>query len=225
VATKVEAGQEKETNGADRMKVFFQTRMILIPAFAFVFALPTQPEQQQQPTPPSKDACKDVCLGKEIADFTRIVDADGERIKIFILAEDLTWTDDYRRIAKDIIQSDFSDRFVPSDSSFGVVMLYLSGTAVVSNGAQFVNVRLQINSSEILLPESWKMGLHTPKIGDPSRLVEGWLVFSEHGILLPPIGGMNFELWHQINIQKVRENIKQTLSDFAAKWDAAGQKK
>ena len=198
-------------------------RTILIPVFVFLFAVPTQPEQQ----PPTKDACKDVCLEKEIADFTRIVEADGDRLKIFILAEDLTWTDDYKRIAKDVIQTDFSDRFVPSDSSFGVVMLYLSGTPVVSNGAQFVNVRLQINSSELFLPESWKTlaDLHTAKIGDPTRLVEGWLAFSEHGTLLPPIGGMNFELWHQINIQKVRENIKQTLSDFATKWDTAGKKK
>lgn len=195
---------------------------LLILAVPYLCALPT--DSQQPAATPSKEGCKDAILEKEIADFTRPVDADGERIKLFILAEDLTWTDDYRRIAKDVIQSDFPDRFVPSDSSFGVVLLYLSGTPVVSNGAQFVNVRLQINSSELLLPESWK-DLHTPKIGDPSRLVEGWLVFSEHGILLPPIGGMNFELWHQINIQKVRENIKQTLSDFAAKWDAAGKKK
>src|SRR5271168_577388 len=155
---------------------------LLILAVLCLCALPT--DSQQPAAPPSKDACKDAILDKEIADFTRIVDADGERIKIFILAEDLTWTDDYTRIAKDVIQTDFSDRFVPSDSSFGVVLLHLSGTPVVSNGAQFVNVRLQINSSELLLPESLKAGLHTPKIGDPSRLVEGWLVFSEHGILL-----------------------------------------
>jgi hypothetical protein len=196
---------------------------LLILAVLCLCALPT--DSQQPAATPSKDACKAAILEKEIADFTRIVDAEGDRLKIFILAEDLTWTDDYKRIAKDVIQTDFSDRFVPSDGSLGDVLLYLSGTPVVSNGAQFVNVRLQINSSEILLPESWKAGLHTPKIGDPSRLVEGWLVFSEHGILLSPIGGMNFELWHQINIQKVRENIKQTLSDFATKWDTAGKKK
>jgi len=35
---------------------------------------------------------------------------------------------------------------------------------------------------------------------------------------------MNFELWHQLNLQKVRENIKKTLSDFAAKWDETGGK-
>src|SRR5277367_156070 len=195
-------------------------------SLTLLLLIPWSTDSQQPAAPPSnKDACKDAILEKEIADFTRIVEADGERIKIFILAEDLTWTDDYKRVAKDVIQSDFSDRFVPSDSSFGVVLLYLSGTPVVSNGAQFVNVRLQINSSELLLPESLKAGLHTPKIGDPSRLVEGWLVFSEHGILLPPVGSMNFELWHQINIQRVRENIKQTLSDFATKWDTAGKKK
>lgn len=202
--------------------------MKLSPLILAVLCLCALPTDSQQPSaPPSKDACKDAILDKEIADFTRIVDADGERIKLFVLAEDLTWTDDYKRIAKDVIQTDFSDRFVPSDSSFGVVLLYLSGTPVVSNGAQFVNVRLQINSSELLLPENWKTlaDLHTAKIGDPTRLMEGWLAFSEHGILLPPIGGMNFELWHQINIQKVRENIKQTLSDFATKWDAAGKKK
>ena|SRR5277367_2658242 len=197
-------------------------------SLTLLLLIPWSTDSQQPAAPPSnKDACKDAILEKEIADFTRIVEADGERIKIFILAEDLTWTDDYKRVAKDVIQSDFSDRFVPSDSSFGVVLLYLSGTPVVSNGAQFVNVRLQINSSELLLPENWKTlaDLHTAKIGDPTRLMEGWLAFSEHGILLAPIeGGMNFELWHQINIQKVRETIKHTLADFSAKWDAAGKK-
>ena len=61
---------------------------------------------------------------------------------------------------------------------------------------------------------------HVAKIGDPTRVMSGELVFAEEGILLPPIGQMQFELWHQLNIQKVRETVGEVLSDFAAKWEA-----
>lgn len=200
-------------------------RSILLLAFVFLFASPTQ--LQQQATPPSKDACKDLCLEKEIADFTRIFEADGDRLKLGILTEDITWHDEYRRAAIDIIQGQFPTQFVAApDQSIGVPLLYIYGTSAVSNGAQFVNVRIEVFSDSLVIPENVKTfaDYHLAKIGDPTRLVKGELVFVEHGILLPPIEGMNFELWHQLNLQKVRENIKKTLSDFAAKWDAAGKK-
>jgi hypothetical protein len=200
-------------------------RLALILALAFLFALPTQPEQQ--PTPPSKDACKDVCLEKEIADFTRILETDNDRLKLGILTEDITWKDEYRRAVIDIIHSEFPTKFVAApDQSIGVPMVYINGTSAVSNGAQFANVRIEFFSDAMVIPENAKTfaDYHLARIGDPTRVVNGELVFVEHGILLPPIGDMNFELWHLLNLQKVRENIKRTLSDFAVKWDEAGKK-
>ncbi len=201
-------------------------RLALILALAFLFALPTQPEQQ--PTPPSKDACKDAILEKEIADFTRILETDNGRLKLGILTEDITWKEEYRRAAIDIIQSDFPTKFVAApDQRIGLPLLYISGTSAVSNGAQFVNVQIQLFSDEIVIPENAKTfaDYHLAKIGDPTRVLRSNLVFAQNGILLAPIeGGMNFELWHQLNLQKVRETIKKTLSDLAAKWDEAGEK-
>jgi hypothetical protein len=201
-------------------------RLALILALAFLIASPTHPEQQ--PTPPSKDACKDVCLEKEIANITRILETDNDRLKIGILTEDITWKDEYRRAVIDIIQSEFPTKFVAApDQSIGVLIVYINGTSAVSNGAQFVNVRIELLSDEMVIPENAKTlaDYHLAKIGDPTRVVKGELVFAEHGIRLAPIeGGMNFELWHQLNLQKVRENIRRTLSDFAAKWDEAGKK-
>jgi hypothetical protein len=197
-------------------------RLVLTLAFVFLFASPTQP--QQGVTPPGKD----VCLEKEISDFTRIIDADGEKPKIGFLVEHITWSDDYRRAAADVIQSQFSNNFVPAgDQTLGVLILYISGTSAVSNGAQFVNVRLQLNSSEILLPENAKslLDIHPAKIGDPTRVMHGQLVFAEEGVLLPPMGqGMPFELWHQLNIQQIRETVKKVLSAFVADWEKAGKK-
>jgi|SRR6266850_632519 len=201
-------------------------RLALILALAFLFALPSQPEQQ--PTPPSKDACKDACLEKEIADITRILETDNDRLKLGILTEDITWHDEYRRAAIDVIQSQFPTKFVAApDQSIGVPLLYISGTSAVSNGAQFVNVQIQVFSDLMVIPENAKTfaDYHLAKIGDPTRVVKGNLVFAQNGVLLPPIeGGMNFELWHQLNLQKVRETIKKTLTDFAVKWDEAGKK-
>jgi hypothetical protein len=201
-------------------------RLALILALAFLFASPTQSEQG--PTSPGKDACKDVILDKEIADFTRILEADGERLKLGILTEDITWHDEYRRAAIDVIQSQFPTKFVAApDQSIGVPLIYINGTSAVSNGAQFVNVRIEVFSDVMVIPENVKTiaDYHLAEIGDPTRVVQGELVFVEHGILLPPIEGMNFELWHQLNLQRVRENIKTTLADFAVKWEEAGKKK
>jgi hypothetical protein len=201
-------------------------RLALILTLAFLFACPTQSEQG--PTSPGKDACKDVILEKEIADFTRILETDNGRLKLGILTEDITWHDEYRRAAIDVIQRQFPTKFVAApDQSIGVPLLYISGTSAVSNGAQFVNVQIQVFSDLMVIPENAKTfaDYHLAKIGDPTRVVKGHLVFAQNGILLAPIeGGMNFELWHQLNLQKIRENIKKTLSDFEAKWDAAGTK-
>jgi hypothetical protein len=68
-------------------------RLALILTSAFLFASPTQPEQGL--TSPGKDACKDVILEKEIADFTRILEAGGDKLKLGILTEDITWHDEY----------------------------------------------------------------------------------------------------------------------------------
>ena len=199
---------------------------LLILAVLYVCALPT--DSQQPAATPSKDACKDAILEKEIADFTRILETDSGRLKLGILTEDITWHDEYRRAAIDVIQSQFPSKFVAApDQSIGAPLLYISGTSAVSNGAQFVNVQIHVLSDVMVIPENAKTfaDYHLAKIGDPTRVVNGNLVFAQNGILLAPIeGGMNFELWHQLNLQKVRENIKKTLSDFTTKWDAAGTK-
>jgi hypothetical protein len=110
---------------------------LLILAVLCLCALPT--DSQQPAATPSKDACKDVCLEKEIADFTRILETDNDRLKLGILTEDITWKDEYRRAAIDIIQSEFRTKFVAApDQSIGVPLLYISGTSAISNGAQFV---------------------------------------------------------------------------------------
>ncbi len=201
-------------------------RPILLLAFIFLFASPTQP--QQGATSPSKDTCKDICLEKEIADFTCLIFADAGRMKVGFLVEHITWSDDYRRAAADVIQSQFSNNFVVAgDQTLGTLILYISGTPAVSNGAQYVGVSLRINSSELLLPENGNSlaDLHVAKIGDHTRAMQGQLVFAEEGVLLPPIGqGVPFELWHQINIQQVRETVKKVLSAFVAGWEQAGNK-
>ena len=199
---------------------------LLILAALFLYALPT--DSQQPAAPPSKEACKDAILEKEITDFTRIFETDGDRLKLGILSEDITWHDEYRRAAIVVIQSQFPAKFVAEpDRSLGVPILYISGTSAVANGAQFVNVRVMVFSDLMVIPENAKTfaDYHLAKIGDPTRVVNGNLMFAENGILLAPIENMNFELWHQLNLQEVRETIKKTLSDFAAKWDESGKKK
>jgi hypothetical protein len=62
----------------------------------------------QDSQPPSKD----VCLEKEVSDFTRPIFADAGRMKIRFLVEHITWSDEYRRAAADVIQSQFSSNFV-----------------------------------------------------------------------------------------------------------------
>lgn len=177
----------------------------------------------QDSQPPSKDAC----LEKEVSDFTHLIFADGGRPKIGFLVEHITWSDDYRKAAADIIQSKFSNSFaLAGDQTLGTLVLYISGTSAVSNGAQYVGVRLQIDSSEILLPENGDSfaDQHLAKIGDPIRLMSGPLVLGEDGVLLAPIEqGIPFELWHQLNIQAVRGKVEQVLSDFVVKWDKAGK--
>lgn len=199
---------------------------LLILAVLYLCALPT--DSQQPAATPSKGACKDAILEKEIADFTRILETDNDRLKLGILTEDITWKDEYRRAVIDIIHSEFPTKFVAApDQSIGVPLLYISGTSTVSNGAQFVNVQILVLSDLMVIPENVKTfaDYHLAKIADPTRLVKGNLVFAQNGILLAPIeGGMNFELWHQLNLQKVRENIKKTLSDFETKWEEAGKK-
>jgi hypothetical protein len=63
----------------------------------------SQNPQPQNPQPPAKDAC----LEKEISDFTRIIFADGGRMKIGLIAEHVTWSDQYQHVAAEVIQSDF----------------------------------------------------------------------------------------------------------------------
>lgn len=176
----------------------------------------------------SQSPKKDVCLEKEISDFTRLIFADRGRMKIGFLVEHVTWSDEYRRAAADVIQSQFPNNFVvASDQGLGVLVLYISGTSVVSNGAQFVSVRLQINSSQLLLPENGDSinDLHLAKIGDPTRSMSGNLVFAEEGVLLPPIEqGMPFELWQAVRMQTIREKVHNVLSKFVADWEKAGKK-
>lgn len=176
----------------------------------------------------SQSSKKDVCPEKEISDFTRPIFADGGRMKIGFLIEHITWSDEYRRAAADVIQSQFSNNFVVAgDQTLGVLILYISGTSVVSNGAQYVSVRLQADSSELLLPENGNSvnDLHVAKIGDPIRLMSGSLVFAEEGVLLPPIEqGTPFELWQAIRIEAIRGKVHDVLSEFVAAWDKAGKK-
>ena len=178
----------------------------------------------QDSKPPSKDAC----LEKEVSDFTRLIFADGGRPKIGFLVEHITWSDDYRKAATDVIQSKFANSFaLASDQTLGTLVLYISGTSAVSNGAQYVGIRLQINSSEILLPENGDnfADLHLAKIGDPTRVMSGQLVLAEDGVLLAPIEqSIPFELWHQLNIQQVRSTVEKMLTEFAAAWEKATKK-
>jgi hypothetical protein len=178
----------------------------------------------QDSQPPDKNAC----LEKELSDFTRLIFADAGRMKIGFLVEHITWSDEYRRAAADVIQNQFSSNFVPAgDRTLGVLILYISGTSVVSNGAQFVSVRLQMDSSELLLPENGDNfnDLHLAKLGDPTRAISGNLVFAEEGVLLPPIEqGMPFELWQAIRMQTIREKVQKVLSGFVANWEKAGKK-
>lgn len=197
---------------------------LLILAILFLCAVPT--DSQQPVAAPSKDPCKDAALEKEIADFARTFATDSDRVKLGVLVESITWKDDYRRAAIEIIQSEFPTKFVATDETLGAPFIYISGTSAVSNGAQFVSVRVEILSDMIVKPENAKtlFDTHLAKIGDPLRLMKGQMEFAEHGELLPPIGNMNYELWHQLNLETVRQAIKTTLSDFAAKWAEAGKK-
>ncbi len=173
---------------------------------------------------------QNACLEKEIKDFTRLLLTDGGRLKIGFLVEHITWFEDYQRAAVDVIQTQFPSNFVAApDNTLGVVVLYISGTSVVSNGAQYISVRLQMNSSEVVLPENgdtlFDSHLHLAKIDDPIRSISGNLVLAEGGTLLSPIPqGMPFELWHQLNIQEVRKDVQKVLSEFLADWDKAGKK-
>jgi hypothetical protein len=180
------------------------------------------------PSQDSQSPKKDVCLDKELSDSTRLIFSDGGRMKIGFLVEHITWSDEYRLAATDVIKSKFSNNFVVAgDQTLGVLLLYISGTSVVSNGAQFVSVRLQINSSELLLPENEDSfnELHLAKLGDPSRPMSGNLVFAEQGVLLPPIEkGMPFELWQALRTQMIREQVQKVLTQFVADWDKAGKK-
>src|SRR6266446_1710271 len=102
---------------------------LLILAVLLLCALAT--DSQQPAAAPNKDACKDAILEKEISDFTRIVEADGDRLKIGFLVEHITWADDYRRVASDVIQTRFASKFVDAgDRSLGVITVYISGTPV-----------------------------------------------------------------------------------------------
>jgi hypothetical protein len=176
----------------------------------------------------SQPSDKNACLAKEVSDFTRPILADAGRMKIGFLVEDITWSDEYRRAATDVIQSQFSSNFVAAgDRTLGVLMLYISGTSVVSNGAQFVSVKLQMDSSELLLPENGDsfVDLHLAKLGEPSRAISGSLVFAEEGVLLPTIEqGMPFELWQALRMQTIREKVHDVLSKFVADWEKAGKK-
>lgn len=171
---------------------------------------------------------KDSCLEKEISDSTRLIFADNGRMKIGFVVEHITWSDKYQSAAESVIQSQFSSNFVNAgDTSFGVLVLYISGTSAVSNGAQYVDFRVQMPSSELLLPENGNgfNDLHMAKPGDPIRAISGNIVFAEEGVLLPPLDqGANFELWQSLRMQTIRENIAKVLSDFVATWKKEGKK-
>jgi hypothetical protein len=171
---------------------------------------------------------KDACLEKEIGDTTHLIFADAGRMKVGFLVENITWSDEYKRTASDVIQKQFSSNFVSAgDSTLGVLVLYISGTSAVANGAQYVSMRLQIHSGELLLPEEGNgiLDLHTAKIADPVRSMSGELIFDEEGVLLPPLEqGMNFELWRASRTQMLREKIAKLLSDFVKDWQKADKK-
>jgi|SRR5690348_5729301 len=197
-----------------------KTKLTLLVLPALLLLTPARCQDSRVPS-------KDACLEKEISDSTRLIFADAGRMKIGFMVEDITWSDDYRRAAADVIQNQFSRNFVTAGGqTLGTLVLYISGTSAVSNGAQYVSVRLQIYSSEILLPENGNSlaDVHLAKLGDPVRAVSGYFVFAEDGVLLPPIEpGTPFELWHQINIEQVRKKVQAVLSDFVAAWDKAGK--
>jgi hypothetical protein len=168
---------------------------------------------------------KDACLEKELSDVTRLIFADNDRMKVGILTEQFMWADDYHRAAAEVLKNQFSSNFVDAGGqTFGTLMLYIFGTKAQANGAQYVSIRLQIFSSELLLPENGDgfSDLHTAKISDPVRNVSGLLVFSEEGVLLPPLEqGGSFELWQALRLQTIRETTAKVLSDFVAKWEKA----
>ena len=193
-------------------------------AFVLLVLLSLSTVARAQKSQPNND----VCLEKEISDNTRPIFAEGGRMKIGFLVEHIAWSDEYRRAAADVIQDQFSNNFVVAgDQTLGVLVLYISGTSVVSNGAQYVSVRLQIDSSEPLLPENGDSfnDLHLAKISDPIRVMRGELVFAEDGVLLPPIEkGTPFELWQAVRIQAIREKVHDVLSEFVADWEKAGKR-
>jgi hypothetical protein len=194
-------------------------RPILVFALVLLVALPTVP--QQVGMAPSKDPC----LEKEASDFTRILLTDGGRIKIGFLTEHITFAKEYRQAAVEVIQNEFSNRFVDAgDDTFGTLMLYISGTSVVSNGAQYVDIKLQLDSSELLLAENAKdfTQTHLAKLSDPIHSVSGFFVFDDEGVLLPTLEqGTPFELWQLLRMQTVREKVHDVLAKFVASWDKA----
>lgn len=184
----------------------------------------TPARSQQDSKAPVQDTS---CLQKEVADYTRLIFADSGRMKVGLVVEDITWSDDYRRAAIDVIQKQFSNSFVTAgDQTMGTLMLYISGTSAVSNGAQYVGVSLRMNSSELLLPENGNgfADLHVAKLGDPVRPMSGYFVFAEDGVLLAPIEpGGSFEVWHAVNVDQVRKKVESVLSEFVTNWDKAGK--
>ncbi len=196
--------------------------LVLLSLCAVAYSQSSQPQSSQ---PPAKDAC----LEKEISDFTRIISADGGRMKIGVLAEHITWFDQFQHVAADVIQTEFPTKFVfAGDDTMGVLVLYISGTSMVSSGAQYVSIRLQmLDSGELLLPENGNTfaDLHLAKLGDPVRSMSGSLVFAEEGVLLPPTEqGMPFEVWQALRMQTIREKVHAVLAEFVANWDKAGKK-
>lgn len=190
--------------------------------FLLLFAVATHAHPQD-----SKSSTKNPCLETEVADETRPIFADAGRMKIGLLAEHITWSDDYKRAANDVIQKEFASDFVSAgNDTFGTLILYISGTPAVSSGAQYVNVRLELLSSQLLLPENAKnvFDLHSAKVSDPIRVMQGDFVFADSGVLLPGEQDTPYQLWRALNVSQVQATVRSVLSQFVDKWQKAGQR-
>jgi hypothetical protein len=172
---------------------------------------------------------KDVCLEKEVSDVTRLIFADGEKLKIGFLVEHFTGADGFRQTAIEVIRTQFSNKFAAEpDRTLGMPYLYISGTPVTPDGSQFVDIKLQIEDGILLLPESGNTynDLHLAKIGDPSRSISGHFVFAEEGRLLPavPSGPLGQVVWNEGRTLQLREMVQKVLSEFSTDWEKAGNK-
>jgi hypothetical protein len=168
----------------------------------------------------------DPCLEKEIQTSTRIIEEENGKIKIGFLVEHITWSDEYRRAGTEVIQKEFSSRFIAApDEQLGVLLLYITGTSASPAGGQFVDIKLEdVVASELLLPENPE-DFHLAKLNDPTHLMKGKLVFAEEGAMIPPITqGLPFQIWHELMIDQVRQMVRKALSTFVEDWEKTEKK-